>query len=130
MRRGDLNSIPPETRRAALLQRALEASRADAVRLCGADRVAESDDPATARAKAEKDIQAKREVPASIERDIEVLRQWAADLPAEEGTAATREKVEDAIARTEEWRDDRRHWVARIEKGFVEEFGTDAKALA
>ncbi|KAK8059355.1 hypothetical protein PG996_009285 [Apiospora saccharicola] len=128
MRRGDLNSLPPETRRATLLQRALEASRADAVRLCGADRVAESGDPATARAKAEKDVQAKREVPASIERDLEVLRQWAADLPAEEGTAATREKVEAVIARTEEWRDDRRDWVARIDKGLVEEFGTDAKA--
>lgn len=84
--------------------------------------------PARARAEAEKEVQAKREVPASLGRDLEVLRQWAADLPAEEGTAATREMVEAEIARVEEWRDDRRDWVACCEKLFVEEFGTtDAK---
>ncbi|KAK8079611.1 hypothetical protein PG997_007429 [Apiospora hydei] len=108
----------------------MDASRADAERLCGAARVAASDEafrsPQVAREEGEASVRRKREGLALFERDLEVFRQWAADLPP--GTAATRDKVEALIAWTEERRDVAKEFVSKAEKWFAENFGADGKA--
>ncbi|KAK7957137.1 uncharacterized protein PG986_006359 [Apiospora aurea] len=126
-RRCDLTSLPHEARRATLLRRAMDASRADAERLCGAARVAASDEafcrPQAAREEGEASVRRKREGLASFEEDLEVFRRWAADLPP--GTAATRDQVEALIAWTEEQRDVAQELVSKAEKWFAENFGAD-----
>ncbi|KAK6828486.1 hypothetical protein PG987_011827 [Apiospora arundinis] len=102
-----LRSLPREARRPALLRRAAEASRADAARLCGEARVAESDDKFLAGPTPQESIvedrrEYSRKILARLEGDLAAMREWVAADNLPPGMTATRAKVDAAIACVEE----------------------------